>query len=148
MFQLLKPLLPLSEGSFICLIHGSKEFVTILCLLHLIEAHGALCRFWLHITDLSRNIWLISHSNGVPTSYIYILVLRLSSYTFQYIMLQKWVEVLMFSQTFMHCYIFVHINVQMSEVYSLDNILSTSNVICGPALQCDMILAIYSLENQ
>ena len=44
----------------------------------------------------------------------------------------------MLSQTFMHFYISVHINVQMSEVYSLDNILSTSNVICGPALQCDI----------
>jgi hypothetical protein len=29
LFQLPKPLLPLSYGSFICLIHGSKDFVTI-----------------------------------------------------------------------------------------------------------------------
>ena len=77
--------------------------------------------------------------------YICILVLRLSSYTFQYIMLQKWIEVLMLSQTLCH-YIFVHINVQISEVYSLWNILLTSNVIC--VLHCSVILAIYSLANQ
>ena len=69
LFQPLKPLLPLWEGGFICLTHDSKEFVTILLLLHLIGAHSALCRFWLHITDLPRNIWPIPHFNGVATSY-------------------------------------------------------------------------------
>ena len=76
--------------------------------------------------------------------YICIFVLRLSSYTFQYIMLQKWVKVLILSQTFM-LYICAH---QSSDVWSILIVQHVINIYVIHVLHLSVILAIYSLANQ